>query len=541
MPVVTNLMPADGATAVTRRPLFAADIAHPRKKRMDVVFEIENDGDWTTLKTFTGVGDGRYTVKAPKLAGFASEYRWRVRVSSGDNTGVAKAVFTTEPKAHYLGIAYCMGVSWTAQSVTGKGRFRLAYEYHPYQWKELKNDHYVMTREYDRDQGWIEKGYTVAEKKGIDQEQSLLAYWDHRLWYAWKDRDTHRIEYLSGSWEELQEMDPSKATLIYSTKDQPEQSGQFPGIYSFGPDKGWVLAWIHDPNTIYYWEWTKATKKFSGPHKIASPGSNRPRVLQIDEQTLLVYYQRPMGNTAGTMHYVKSSDGGRTWGKDTDTKIPSTGNAAAIDRYGDTYFMMLSDDTRGVTLRTSRDGTNWGEPRVIYNESRENPGDGTYSRWENGYWHPVFSIVDESTILWTVTEKAELDTWGWGWRKQFGGTFDIDTLDADVGTPDKPSPKPGARLDMPFPDDVERVTLQVTAHGKETMDVSFFWADGTYISTHKRVSDGERASVTAELAPGALDREYRWYAVAGGTTYGYWGKPLPMPDHKRSDTWGFRL
>ena len=164
MPVVTNLMPADGATAVTRRPLFAADIAHPRKKRMDVVFEIDNDGGWTTLKTFTGVGDGRYTVKAPKLAGFASEYRWRVRVSSGDNTGVAKAVFTTEPKAHYLGIAYCMGVSWTAQSVTGKGRFRLAYEYHPYKWKELKNDHYVMTREYDRDQGWIEKGYTVAEK-----------------------------------------------------------------------------------------------------------------------------------------------------------------------------------------------------------------------------------------------------------------------------------------------------------------------------------------------------------------------------------------
>ena len=238
------------------------------------------------------------------------------------------------------------------------------------------------------------------------------------------------------------------------------------GIYSFGSDKGWVIANI---GGLYYWEWTKETNSWSSAHLISSSGGYRPRVLQTDENTIYVYVE-----SSGSVRYVKSTDGGQTWGSMINTGISSTGDQVSFKRYGDTYFMITYDGTYGISLRTSSDGVSWGNRQTIY--------DGNPS----GYYGPNLLILDEDTILWTATEKNTVDSWGFGWREHFGSTFDIAALDAGSGKPDSPDPVNNSVL----PPETHSVYLNVTAHGSETMDVAFYWANGTFIGVDKLVNDG---------------------------------------------------
>ena len=174
----------DNMVNVTRKPLFSVQIEHPTSTLMNITFEI-NDGGWQEIKNYSNVGNGTYNAKSPKLTQFNTLYSWRVTATDGINTTIETFQFTTEPQSQYLGLAYCYGMAWGAQSIEDKDVFYVGWEEHPHEHIN-SNDHYIWYREYDRDIGWSETGDYVANITGMDYEQAVGAYWDDKYWFAYK-------------------------------------------------------------------------------------------------------------------------------------------------------------------------------------------------------------------------------------------------------------------------------------------------------------------------------------------------------------------
>ena len=103
-------------------------------------------------------------------------------------------------------------------------------------------------------------------------------------------------------------------------------------------------------------------------------------------------------------------------------------------------------------------------------------------------------------------------------------------------TPSEPSPANGASLAA----GTTETELSVKVHGKQTYDVAFYWADGTFIGEDKLLREGDKARVTVKgLTAG---KTYPWYAVARGALLEYYGnEPDTMSDEKWTETFRYSI
>lgn len=485
---ITGTFPEDNVDDITRKPHLSVDVVS--SGTFDVHFEID-DGGWQTVDSFSNVKEGTYSVKTPKLD-YATTYNWRVTVTGEEVSTVTKQ-FTTEPRYMKIGDAYCYGYGWVGQSIEDKDVTYMGWEWHQHDHVD-RTDHYIYYREYDRGYGWGDS-HIVCNQQGVDYEQAKGAYWNNKWWFCYKDDPDSKFQVISGTLDELPTMDVSEA---HTFLEPGGGEGKCPGIYSFGSNKGIVIT---DIGHLRYWIWEDGS--WGSEQSLVSGGFN-PIYLQVDDSTHYIY--TCYGLIGPEIQYHKSTDGGNTWSNPVDTELSDGGaNQIGIARYGDTYIMIAENSN--IEIRYSSDGENWGSPVVVY------PG--------GQYYAPCIDILDEDTILWMATETSTWDGWGYGWRNQVGGTFDIPELNANSGKP--------TNLNM------VGITLSAIAHGSETMDIAFYWDNDEFIGVDKFVKDGETASVLYDSVPLGVGG---WYAVARGSTNGYWGEPRSMPDEKKSSVHG---
>jgi hypothetical protein len=245
--------------------------------------------------------------------------------------------------------------------------------------------------------------------------------------------------------------------------------------------------------------------------------------LPLNKTTWYLYY---ISNVGGSDHFniVKSFDSGQTWGTPQIASMPEQPNwrshRPAFIRYGDNFYLILNIGGTTIACYNSTDGEHWGNKQIIH---------------EGDWYVPHGVMIDQSHILWTDSALGYFPGTGLT-GKEFGGVFEIPEMIAGPGKPSGPNPSNGAI----FPEGTNTTTLKVMVHGDQTYDVAFYWANGSFIGEEKLLQEGDMAS--ANVSGLSDDEAYSWYAIARGTTYGYWGhEPRTTSDENRSDTFSFTV
>ena len=475
----------------------------------------------------TNVADGSYSVSVSGLL-YSTTYTWTVNATDGKETTLAVYTFTTQPiqtSVEKIGDYGCMGLGYIGTA----GDKDTVYAV----WQgplEAPSGLAVWFAKFDKTQGWIVTNQSVfAAPWG--ERHPFYEYWDDSYHVGWWDGAAARMTLADNStFEGFQQVNGADAQY-YLEGSLPGNT--VPSTYAFSNEYAWVIGSDTSPGTetIAYWAWTKdagwGSKTLIPTTASATRNSNFPALLPVNETAWYMYYTA-YGSSGPQLFYVKSSDQGQTWGPEHTSSIASqvsSNSRPSFARYGDNFYIFLIDTAGDVVIYNSTDGVTWANKQVLYNPS--------------SYFCAQGYAVDQETLVWTASDTYQ---WGrsdrghYGVGDQYGGVYLIPEMRADPSSPTLVGPLNGETLTS----GTTTTQLQVTAHGAQTYDVAFYWANGTFVGEDKLLTEGGTATVTVSgLSDG---RTYEWYAIARGATYGYWGgEPASTSDEQTSDAWTFQV
>ena len=524
-PIISNPLPLNESTGVPRT----------LTQLSFTLTDFESDPMNYTVTTSPNIGSGSGTNVAAgtyyiDVSGlrYSTTYTWTVSATDGIDATLAKFVFRTQQLpagAEWIGDYACMGLGYMG-TATGKNTVYAVWQ-GP---QDVSGSGVgVWFAEFDKGLGWVVKNQSVFTPPW-GERHPFYGYWGGKYHVCWFDGATTRMAMAdSTTFEGFQSID-GQAVQYYLPGLIPGNS--VPSAYQFSDDYVWVLG--SDTSTgdeaIAYWKWTEATG-WSAKTIISSTanpghGTNFPALLPVNDTAWYIYYTAYSSNNG--LYYVKSADQGQTWGAEQTSNIASDvslNSRPTFARYGNNYYIFIIDAAGDVAVYNSTDGVTWGNKQVLYSAA-------TY-QVAQGY------AVDQTTLVWTASNTVHYKTSSqghYGVGDQIGGVTYISEMLAHPGASTLNYPSNGAV----FAHGTTSVQLKVAVHGSQTYDVAFYWADGTFIGEDKLLTEGDIATVIVSGLSGGTT--YQWYAIARGSTYGYWGgQPATTSDENRSTTWAFSV
>jgi hypothetical protein len=322
----------------------------------------------------------------------------------------------------------------------------------------------------------------------------------------------------SPTWEGFRTMNFSTASYQVGPRSWTNPTAS---TYSFNDTNAWIIAsdYYSGGMVMKYWPWSKASGWGAPVPLLATVTSNvldAGQLLQLSRTNWLLYY---MDVTAVQIKYVQTTDAGQTWtGPYTCTELTTTSsqcNRISFARYGDNYYIFLTDSNGNPTIYNSTDGINWANKQVVLSIS-------------GLVYHGT--LLHQSALISTMSDVGTGDP-----GLQYGIITVVPEMLSSPSTSSNPYPVDGIVL----PQGTSTTTLEVTVHGGQTYNVAFYWANGTFIGEDRILKEGDAARVQVATAPGGA---YGWCAITRGTTFEYCGnEPQTTSDEKRTSTYTFTV
>ena len=532
---ISEPSPADGARVALLNPFLSADVAHSQGRDMTVVFSMrQEDGSWREIRSQQDVGSGRCRIRPEDVRTRNRSYAWRVTASDGKETAVKDYAFTVvdyigEP-SQKIARAECFKYGHVRRG-REPGRFYVATQTGP-----------DNAAAYDVNRGW--SGPITVPAMG----HPSWGYWDGQYQRFGIVGQKEFGVVSSDTFEGLAETDTVRhAKIIGRWENTNPTSNPEASPYTFSNDRAWI-TWIDDwdkatkMGNVKYMEWTKDSQEkgsgfggtgWSDPVVIGRCLSQgQAGLLRVDRNTWYVYVGEgenvtPQGSNA-TLKYFRSVDAGRTWGELQDTGLPV--NATCINpsfaRYGDNYYIFVTDDT-SVHAYYSTDGENWRKDSKL---TLVDGYTGTVGTWS-------WPLKAHGTLL----HQGALITTAFGppgnsyEGDQYGYITPVPEMLAKPEMPSNSSPAEGETRRA----GTSQITLSVDVAGPQTYDVAFYWENDVFIGVDQLLKSGDTARVKVQgLKAGTT---CRWYAVSRGASFEYLGEPDSTSDEVRTKLHSFRI
>ena len=501
---------------------------------MDITWRSNYTGTWVTYSTDnSSCSNGTYiTKKLNRFNQLNTKYWWSANVSDGTDWTNTTYSFTTGNKS-IVDVYHCWGNADIGRSVTDQNIFYIFNQYMETDFiygstANSDSDHNPRILVFNASTGNVTDYFYPFHSESDDGSYVDTVCWPTIGYFNGQYRMQWRVETSYGSWGTDQ--------YHYEVVNQTVEGFEFMDVS--GPsnvtdvhaDAGWnwgsYFNWnntigyhgYRDGNNIHIEKWeNNAWTTF----KDISETSNDPHdvTLVCVNDTLWYVYYTTTGGNGGDVIFQKSTDAGSTWGNRTDVDIDSeTSNGytkfTQLPRYGDTFFIITVGTSNIPKIYKSTDCETW---TLLYSI------DGA-ARSAN------LELVDEDTLLWTYSNNSQV-AFGAGVGNQYIGLYDFTKLLITINESSVSYPTNDSTIDA------TSTYLNVTVDCNQTVDVAFYWENGSFIDVDMRVSPGETGSIYVSGL--TLDTTYEWYTVATPARFEYWGEPASTSDDNQSDTFTF--
>lgn len=533
---ISEPSPGDEALLGSLNPPLSVQVRHSAGKMMAITFRSDASGQWEDIASFTHAPSGKCEVRPQNMLRRGETYCWTVTATDG---------LVTQSKTFHFTIAPFIGSKQTVIAPSDCWK----YGFIKHGWE--KGKWFATTQRgawaaYDLDKGWYRTFQRLVRREnwnggptfgdGGDLGHPFWGYWNgqyHAFGTRWRWPGGSGFESVSSrSFEGFRNCVFERD--VRDTSLRTQQQSHEGTSYTFSEDRAWIMAIDYDQTrkqgSVKYWEWTKADG-WKQP-AVIGPVSNHTGRVALVRHTRDTWYlfvtEGKHGTLDGlqnlhfqsTLKYFKSTDAGKTWGPLQDTGVPAHAiwSSVSFARYADNYYVFLSAGNDSFVYLT-RDLEKW---TMDYLHK---------TRVARGMWmKPHGTLLHQSALIFTVA--ADIDYHD----DQYGIIVVVPELVAGCQAPAQPVPANGVAL----PKGTTGTELSVQVRGRQTYDVAFYWADGTFLGESKLLREGDRATVRVTgLVPG---KTYRWYAVARGALLEYYGsEPEAASDEKRSQEVGFSI
>jgi hypothetical protein len=522
--MLSNPSPPEGGKRVSYNPRLSITVNHELGYPMNIIFSTNATGTWKDIDTYTNAGNGVYNTVPTNMTKRNVTYHWSVLAS--DTYGHSTLQNYTFTITDYLaqgatpiGNSFCCRFGYI-RPAREKGQYIATWQHadHPGPWASPADTPEFGL--YDIELGWVKIWAPVFNS--VNNQSAIF----HDSWGYWDD-EYHYMDGVGGTtfeladsstWEGFQSMDfwPNAYSVGPRTWTNPT-----PSLYSFNNTNAWIIAsdyysgqWI-----MKYWPWSKSSGWGAPvPILVTLTGNtlDAGQLLQLNRTTWRLYYA---DCSAVQIKYAETTNGGQTWtGPYTCPELTTTSSQCdriSFARYGDNFYIFLTDSNGDATIYNSTDGAHWANKQVIMHVS--------------GLVHHG-TLLGQGALISTIGDLASGDP-----GIHYGIVTVIPEMLSNPGTPSDPYPTNWASL----PKGTTTTTLEVTVHGSQTYNVAFYWADGTFIGEDRLLKEGDRARIQVSIAEGSA---YRWYAIARGATFDYCGnEPLATSDEARIETHNFEI
>jgi hypothetical protein len=518
---LSNPVPEDDHSRVELNPQLSIDVDNDMDNPMNIIFESDATGSWEVIETFTNTGDGTYTATPLNMLVRGSIYHWRVTAVDAADANITTTEIFTLTLAEYagdrktqVGIGNCWKIPYI-RPTKDKGQFIVI-------WSATGPKGYAK---YDVEDGWI-----------ITDEQIFGGgHCSHPHWGYWGDQYHVMSDGYNGIWIVDSDTWEGFRSIHYNESVQIGynnwQEG-LPSAYSFSNNNAWIMCaespeGCSNPSGcgtyfIKYYEWDSETgwgddhgtgiSATGGPTLRATPA-----LLMFNRDIWYLYYVAGARTGSADVAYIKTTDGGQTWGAEQICPELSTHHQysrLSLTRYGNNFYIFLIAPNSDAVTYPSTDMETWGSMITVDNAADYVLHHGT--------------MLHQGAL---ISAAGQLDPYtGPVW----GFITPVPEMLAYPGEPNDPYPQNGAVI----PEGTTDITLSVIVHGDQVYDVAFYWGDGTFIGEDRLLEEGDEASIDVNGL--SYGETYQWYAISRGARYDYTAsEPMTTSDESWSEIFSF--
>jgi hypothetical protein len=518
---LSNPIPEDGGIRVTLNPELSIYVDHVDDRLMNVAFETDTSGSWQTITSYSNVGDGTYKAVPVDMNHRGQTYHWRVTATEAANASITTTGSYSFTLVNYVGQRITqigVGNCWKIPYI------RPAAEENEYIviWS---GDGPIGYARYDLELGWIE----------TNEPTFASGHCSHPTWGYWDDAyhvfmDGYFGNWVadSSTWEGFSSIDFDSAKVQIGYNNWQEG---LPAIYCFNNSYAWLLCEETDNAGTYfikYYEWKEGVGwGYNHGYPIFATNASvlraTPALLMFNETTWYLYFVHGARSGSATVRYIKSMDGGKTWGPQQTCAELSTHHQysrLSLTRYGNNFYIFLVAPNGDAVAYYSSDMEHWGNKITVKTAASQ----GSECVLHHG------AMLHQSALL---SAMGQLDPYtGPVW----GVITVVPEMMSNPGIPNNPQPFNDEILPM----GTTSTRLQVRVHGSQVYDVAFYRENGSLIGVDRLLQEGDTASLDVS---GLVNGEtHEWYAIARGATYDYTGaEPASTSDEERSPVYSFTV